>query len=375
VTSADRPKAESLKPVYDPAMNSAPVFCLNVHASYACRRSGACCTAGWNIPVEPQLRCLLKTEWLNPGPDGACPEYDRQSGLCRIHRDHGESTLPASCYQFPRRALLDDRGTFVTLSHFCPTAAALLVDFSEPLAICADPPAFPAERVYEGLDARGEWPPLVRPDVLFDPESFALWERYLVETISGSGDEVDETLARVAVMGERLRQWSSDRGPLAAWTADVLATPPAATSRSAARYAPFSGADAFREVVSTIPPGLDGPSLPRDLETNDARFVAENWNTFAPVVLRYVASHAFASWTAYQSRGVRTQIAELVMTAAILRVECARACQARQSALDRRTLLDAVRASDLLLVHLADRGALMDWLGKVEEHALTPTRR
>jgi hypothetical protein len=37
--------------------------------------------------------------------------------------------------------------------------------------------------------------------------------------------------------------------------------------------------------------------------------------------------------------------------------------------------LDAVRASDLLLVHLADRDALMDWLGEVEEHALTHTRR
>ena len=356
-------------------MSSAPVFCLNVHASYACRHSGACCNAGWNIPVEPQIRSLLKAEWLLPGPDRACPEYDRQSGLCRIHRDHGESSLPASCYQFPRRALLDNRGTFVTLSHFCPTAAALLVDFNGPLAIRANAPAFPAERVYEGLDARGEWPPLVRPDVLFDPESFALWERYLVETISGSSDRVDETLARVAVMGERLRQWSSDRGPLAAWTADVLTTPPASTSLSTDRYAPFWGPDAFRYAVATIPPGLDGPSLPRDLEKNDAQFVAGNWNAFAPVVLRYVAAHAFASWTAYQSRGIRTQIAELFMAAAILRVECARACQARQSALDRRALLDAVRASDLLLVHLADRDALMDWLGEVEEHALTHTRR
>ena len=127
--------------------------------------------------------------------------------------------------------------------------------------------------------------------------------------------------------------------------------------------------------MATIAPGLERPALPRRLEEADAQFVGPSWNAWAPVVLRYVAARAFASWTAYQSRGVRTQIAELFMTASVLRVECARACQARQSPLDRDTLLDAIRASDLLLVHLADRDAMMAWLGEVEAHALTHTRR
>ena len=26
---------------------------LSLHAKYGCRHSGACCTAGWRIPVEP----------------------------------------------------------------------------------------------------------------------------------------------------------------------------------------------------------------------------------------------------------------------------------------------------------------------------------
>jgi len=356
-------------------MGPARVFSLNVHASYACRHSGACCTAGWSIPVEPHLRSLVRSEWLLPEPDGACPEYDRKSGLCRIHRDHGESSLPASCHHFPRRALLDDRGTFVNLSHFCPTAAGLLVDFEGPVAVVADPPAFPAERGYEGMDARGEWPPLLRANVLFDPESFGMWERYLVEAVSNSRDGVEPTLARVASVGERLRGWSPGQGALAAWTADALVASLPPASDTPPRYAPFSGPGAFVRAVESIPPGLERPTLPGHLEETDAQFVAPNWSAWGPVVLRYVGARAFASWTAYQSRGVRTQIAELFMTAAVLRVECARACQARHSTLDRSILLDAIRASDLLLVHLADRDGVMAWLGEVEDHALTHARR
>jgi hypothetical protein len=30
------------------------IYCLSVHASYTCRRSGACCRAGWDISIEPE---------------------------------------------------------------------------------------------------------------------------------------------------------------------------------------------------------------------------------------------------------------------------------------------------------------------------------
>ena len=99
-------------------MDEVQVFSLNAHAAYACRHSGACCTAGWSIPVEARTWPLVRTDWLLPDDTGACPEYDRPSGLCRIHRDHGDTLLPESCQHFPRRALLDARGTSVALSHY-----------------------------------------------------------------------------------------------------------------------------------------------------------------------------------------------------------------------------------------------------------------
>jgi hypothetical protein len=350
------------------------VFSLNAHAEYACRHSGACCTAGWSIPVEPELQPHLHVEWLVPGPDRTCPEYDRTSGLCGLQCQGGEAMLPRSCHHFPRRALVDERGTFVALSNFCPTAADLLIKGTAPLTVIDHPPAFPAARGYEGLDARGEWPPLLRADVLFDPASFTLWERHLVERIGQSAQTVEATLASIAATGERLREWSVDRGPLVEWTRQILGATDRIGIEAGRRYAEFTGLAAYLGALDTVPAGLDSPRAPDGLEEADASLVAPAWDTLAPFALRYLGARGFASWTAYQARGIRTQIAELFMTAAVLRVECARACTARQRMLDVDMLTEAVRASDLLLVHLADRTMLMAWLGKVETDAPSPPR-
>jgi hypothetical protein len=342
------------------------VFSLNVHANWACRHSGACCRAGWHIPVEAHAKEVLGTEWLAPDASGACPQFDARTSLCRVHRDHGEATLPRSCHHFPRRALIDGRGTFVSLSHFCPTAASLLVDSREPLRIVEHPAAFPASRGYEGLNAQGEWPPLLRPTVLFDDESFAGWERYLVETLDGWDGDIDSALLQVACAAERLRAWTPDRGTLEAWTEQTLAGGARVDRAVADRYAPVSGSDAFNRVLDAIPAGLPRPSRTSSPTSPRHRERFETgWQRHSAIVLRYLGAKAFASWTAYQSRGVRTQIAELYVTAAILRVECLHACDENR-ALDRDAFVEAVRGADWLLVHLVDRSRLMAWLGSVE---------
>ena len=61
---------------------------------------------------------------------GACVSFERGMGgatsQCAIHRVLGHDALPSACRHFPRAAVTDDLGTFVTLSHFCPTAASML---------------------------------------------------------------------------------------------------------------------------------------------------------------------------------------------------------------------------------------------------------
>ena len=57
------------------------------------------------------------------------------------------------------------------------------------------------------------------------------------------------------------------------------------------------------------------------------------------------------------------------MAAGVLQAECVRRCASTGAPLDRDGLLEAIRMSDLLLVHLVDRDALMDWLRVVDVDA------
>jgi hypothetical protein len=152
---------------------SKDVFSLSIHADYRCRHSGRCCSVDWDVPLElPVYRSLtaamtagrLKTapaaaglEPFMAGPDlpadtaaifnrtaeGICTFFEPSSRLCIVHRDLGETALAATCRLFPRVAVRARRGTFMGLSHFCPTAASLLFRSDVPLAIVSAPPAFP----------------------------------------------------------------------------------------------------------------------------------------------------------------------------------------------------------------------------------------
>ncbi len=342
------------------------VYALNAHASFACRHSGACCTAGWAIPVEIDKRPIIPVEWLTPDDTGVCPQFDRTSRLCRIHRDHGERHMPESCRHFPRRALIDDRGTFLTLSHFCPTASRLLVDSCESLAvICLE--SGDAGRTYDGLDARGDWPPLLRPGVLFDYESFDEWSTFVIATLGASRSPAS-ALTHVAAVAERLCAWHVSAGPLAQWTHESVSRPVTTDElRNAERlFMGSSRLERYKGVCRTVPAGLDVPPAPHDLESETSSWLAHIWNSDAAPAGRYLAAKAFAAWTPYQSRDLRTHVAELCAAEAVLFTEVARVCARTQSPLDRHGWIEAIRASDWLLMHLSDRGSLMEWLKETE---------
>jgi hypothetical protein len=353
-------------PLYHPVV-AAHTFSLSVHADYVCRHSGACCTAGWSIPVEPAIRRVLPLEVLHPSGDGACPEYDGVARLCRVHRDHGESMLPESCYHFPRRTLTDARGMFVSLTHFCPTAAWQLFRDDVPLTIAVNPPAFPVSRDYDPLDGRDEWPPLLRPTVLFDLESYSRWERFMVETLA-IPQPAQTALEAIAGTAERLRAWSPAARTLGAHVEATLDRQPTPSEvATLTRYRPFAELAAYESILQTIPEGLAGPVLPTNLETTVASYVVGEWARFSTPVRRYLAAKAFGSWSAYQGRGVRTLVAELVASEMVLRVEAARACRQAGRALDQPLLHEAIRQADWVLMHLAERAQLLRWFGEVED--------
>ena len=373
-----------------------PVYALSIHADYKCRHSGACCTADWDVPVElPLYRSLdeaLKSHRVVPAataddgappllvedalPDGAaamisrtstgdCVFYHRHSGLCVIHRDGGEAMLPATCRHFPRLAVRDARGTFISLTHYCPTAAASLFRDDVPLEIVQGPPAFP-EADYEGLViTQDDWPPLLRPDVLADAASYSAWEQHMVRRCVDpelSAERVVAALERDARLVREVRPVTSESIARAIGMlpeAGVSAEVPATLERSVAHLA---------EVIESVPEEWR-PEADTDtdaLETMYSRYVRPQWANWQGPLKRYLAAKAFASWTAYQGRGFLTIVRGLDAALALVRIEATRQCRDARRALDAALLKEAFRCADFTLNHLAAGDELAERWSKVE---------
>ena len=356
------------------------MFALSIHAGYRCRHSGACCTADWDVPVEvPLYRTLaeaLATGRLAPAaepadgdpvlvtgpdlPDGAaaivartsggdCVFYHRSSGLCVIHRDEGEERMPSTCRHFPRLALRDGRGTFISLTHYCPTAAALLFDDEVPIEIVEAPAAFPPAE-YEGLVVpAGEWPPLLHPRMLMDAVGYTAWERHMVARCADEALSPEGVIATLDRDARLLRQYRSGDGSLADAVArlpgpGVGAPPPATLS---------DGLDRYGEAMRAAPDDLRPAPDEEGLESVYVDRVLPGWDAWAAPLRRYLAAKAFASWTAYQGRGVLTIVRGLDAALALVRVEAARRCRDARRALDADLLREAFRQADFILNHLA----------------------
>jgi hypothetical protein len=226
---------------------------LSFHAAYACRHSGACCTARWPIPS--------RSGDLLPLTERGCVFHRGQR--CSIHDTFGHDALPVACQEFPRVSVLDPRGASITLSCFCPTALAMLDEFDGPIEIVEQTTGTP-----EGLDARTSLPPALRPDVLMDWNSW--WEFEALAVNEFNREEAPaEILARLTAIVEEIRTWKPGEGEL--------------VDRVHAAFA--SGGVG------------DHSALRRSLDSR--------------VTNRFLACHAFGNWTAHLGAGLRTWLRSL----------------------------------------------------------------
>jgi hypothetical protein len=106
-------------------------------------------------------------------------------------------------------------------------------------------------------------------------------------------------------------------------------------------------------VIAAVPGDVRPEPDEDGLEEAMVGWVAPAWERFHAPVNRYLAAKAFASWTAYQGRGVRTIVRGLDAALALVRVEASRHCRNARRALDRDLLIEAIRQADFLLNHLA----------------------
>jgi Fe-S-cluster containining protein len=433
------------------------IFALGPHAAWRCRHSGACCTSNWPIDIDAPRRDRLAAAVrdgaiaLPPGaapfethdeetdaasvvpsnasarqpridgategggagsgahpiilgrtPHGACVFHDGEARRCRVHGALGHAALPLACRQFPRVCLTDPRGVRVSLSHYCPSAAARLFDEALPLTIVRAPDAFPAGGEYDGLDARDAFPPLLRPGVLMDWETVDALEQLGVALFAAETASPRAALDRFAAICEALRGWRAADGPMAgrlrAIAADTAGAAGAAEPADAAGAAgsPASGGvmSASYEEQAAL---LDWPEiLKRDAEVrasdpapHDDTFgpaaaseemrirsaylsrVAPVWGTFTRPVCRYLAARLFGGWCWYQGQGLRSLVRSLDAALSVLQIEAARQMGDDGSMLDREQLREAIRQTDLRLLHLASPDALAARWSDAEQDSIS----
>jgi Fe-S-cluster containining protein len=298
-----------------------PAFCLGFHAAYACRHSGACCRAGWRIPAEPAviqgvhrrltdrpaatLAALFEAPREENGgwtvalaEDDACVFFESdQERKCAIHRTLGPALLPTACRNFPRVTLRDGRGIFISLSHFCPTAAGMLLD-AERIEVVEAPASLSVDGSVDGLDASAVMPPLLRPGMLTDLPGYDAWER-----------------AGLTVLDERGRDVEAALDTIARATADIVTWRPGTESLSERVTRSFVSA---REAAPHRNAG------PHEAATR-----------------AFLAAHLFGNWIAYQRDGLMAIVDYLRDVLALLRTELS----------ERQDFIEAVRATDLRLRH------------------------
>src|SRR5205085_2226857 len=147
----------------------------------------------------------------------------------------------------------------------------------------------------DGLDARSVWPPLLRPGVLMDPDSYGAWERRAIAVLT-----------------------TADSGAAAL---DAIDT---ATRRIAA-WRP--GPQDLRDVVHA---SFDQLGHPAGTPTGDEAAIG-----------RWLAARLFGCWTAYQSDGLHAIVRHLRTCFDTFTLELARDGSA----------FEAVRRSDLSILH------------------------
>jgi Fe-S-cluster containining protein len=308
-------------------------YCLTIHSSYECAHSGECCTAGWAIPAELPLIAALSRHELGPawtaerafemasGPEGpvsilrtdgqACVFYDPDERRCSVHRQAGPAALPTACRNFPRITLSDRRGIFITLSHFCPTAARLLLEDRD-IAIVEAPASLSLDGAVEGLDATGVLPPLLRRGMLTDAEGYAAWEAEAIEVWNDRRHSAQDALAIVSAATDVVGDWRPGTETLAACA---------------------------RRAFDRARAAWDGPPAPHP--------------RFEHAIKSFLAAHQFASWHAYQDDGLHAVVRAVETAFATLGEELAPRLRSGRPEHGRRAraFITAVRAADLRLRH------------------------
>jgi hypothetical protein len=240
------------------------------------------------------------------------------------------------------------------------------------LAVVEAPASFHSVPAYEGLDARGVLPPLLRPGMLMDLDAHHAWERHAVRVFGSDRHTPESALEQLSANARAMAAWQPSHGSLRKRVATLaresrLPAIPMTVSPGEAGLLPGAPSAQLHELVrACVAEGLHPEHGLADLGRTDVELVEPGWRALATPIKRYLAAKMFASRIPWHGRGVQTTLAALEAARAVLRVEAGRQCARSRRVLDRGLLLEAIRRADLLLVHQASEKALAGRLAAVE---------
>jgi hypothetical protein len=233
-----------------------------------------------------------------------------------------------------------------------------------PIEIVEGPAAFP-DAEYDGLVVKpGEWPPLLHPRALADLDGYGAWERHMVSRCADATLTPESVIATLDRDARLVRTVKARDGELIARAIETLpregvsAAGPESLAASLARH---------REVMAAVPDAWKPAADEHDLADVFERHVRPYWQEWQAPLRRYLAAKAFASWTAYQGRGLLTIVRGLDAALALVRVEAARQCRDARRPLDEALMREAFRYADYSLNHLASGDGLAEAWSRAED--------
>jgi hypothetical protein len=185
--------------------------------------------------------------------------------------------------------------------------------------------------------------------MLMDLAGYSAWESHMVARCAEAGTSPESVVNTLTRDARLLRDWK----PGGITLTDAVRSLPVQSEPALAAGTLDASVTLFEQVMRAVPDDWRPPPDESGLDSSFANFVRPAWPTFHTPLNRYLAAKAFASWTAYQGRGVVTIVRGLEAALSVVRVESARHCRNAARPLDTDLLRDAFRSADFILNHLA----------------------
>ena len=223
---------------------------------------------------------------------------------------------------------------------------ALLLDLSGPDAVVEAPTSLVDDQHLDGLDATETWSPLLRPGVLMDIDSYAAWERCGIGLLLHGRAMPGRRWVRLDRATAIVTGWTPDSDrPLLHWTTaafdDTMNLPTIGSLSDGAQFAAVCGA---------VWLAMSRPASVEDLSQKLTAVVDALQHHSASGQTDGSRRASSARGSLIRRSGLLTIARYLHAALDVLTVEIARV----PGRIDRGAVLESIRRTDYLLVHLAD---------------------